>query len=145
MEFSPRLLDLMEKATLALGRLDGLARLLPDLQLFLYFYVRKEAVLSSQNALRTGTGSSLFYAFFLPFGGLFAMVLRFDPQQRRNGKFRAATLACMLFAGVVFQAACGAKTPTPGTPAGSYIITVTGTDSSRTLAIPTTMAPLYVQ
>jgi Fic family protein len=56
MEFSPRLLDLMEKATLALGWLDGLARLLPDLQLFLYFYVRKEAVLSSQIE---GTQSSL--------------------------------------------------------------------------------------
>jgi Fic family protein len=47
-EFSAEFLDLMEKANLALGRLDGLARLLPDLQLFLYFYLRKEAVLSSQ-------------------------------------------------------------------------------------------------
>ena len=47
-EFQTDLLDLMERANLALGRLDGLARLLPDLQLFLYFYVRKEAVLSSQ-------------------------------------------------------------------------------------------------
>ena len=55
-EFGPELLDLMEKATLALGRLDGLARLLPDLQLFLYFYVPKEAVLSSQIE---GTQSSL--------------------------------------------------------------------------------------
>jgi Fic family protein len=55
-EFNPELLDLMEKANLALGRLDGLARLLPDLQLFLYFYVRKEAVLSSQIE---GTQSSL--------------------------------------------------------------------------------------
>jgi Fic family protein len=54
-EFHPDLLDLMERANLALGRLDGLARL-PDLQLFLYFYVRKEAVLSSQIE---GTQSSL--------------------------------------------------------------------------------------
>ncbi len=46
----------MEKANLALGRLDGLARLLPDLQLFLYFFLRKEAVLSSQIE---GTQSSL--------------------------------------------------------------------------------------
>lgn len=46
----------MERANLALGRLDGLARLLPDLQLFLYFYLRKEAVLSSQIE---GTQSSL--------------------------------------------------------------------------------------
>src|SRR5437667_79292 len=56
LEFHPDLLDLMEKANLALGRLDGLALLLPDLSLFLYFYIRKEAVLSSQIE---GTQSSL--------------------------------------------------------------------------------------
>ena len=39
-----------------MGRLDGLAQLLPDPDLFLYFYVRKEAVLSSQIE---GTQSSL--------------------------------------------------------------------------------------
>ena len=33
---------------LALGRLDGVSTLLPDKSLFLYAYVRKEAVLSSQ-------------------------------------------------------------------------------------------------
>jgi Fic family protein len=47
---------LMEKANLALGRLDGLANMLPDVSLFLYYYVRKEAVLSSQIE---GTQSSL--------------------------------------------------------------------------------------
>ena len=40
--------DLVEKANRALGRLDGVATQLPDISLFLYFYVRKEAVLSSQ-------------------------------------------------------------------------------------------------
>ncbi len=40
--------DLVEKANRALGRLDGVATQLPDIPLFLYFYVRKEAVLSSQ-------------------------------------------------------------------------------------------------
>lgn len=40
--------DLVEKANRALGRLDGLGTLLPDTQLFLYLYVRKEALLSSQ-------------------------------------------------------------------------------------------------
>ena len=40
--------DLIEKANRALGRLDGVATLLPDVSLFLYVYVRKEAVLSSQ-------------------------------------------------------------------------------------------------
>lgn len=35
-------------ATLALGRLDGQISHLPNINLFLYFYVRKEALLSSQ-------------------------------------------------------------------------------------------------
>ncbi|MEP6790165.1 MAG: Fic/DOC family N-terminal domain-containing protein, partial [Ramlibacter sp.] len=47
---------LLEQATLALGRLDSIALLLPDPQLFLYAYVRREAVLSSQIE---GTQSSL--------------------------------------------------------------------------------------
>ncbi|MFW6201904.1 MAG: Fic family protein, partial [Gemmatimonadota bacterium] len=48
--------DVLERANRALGRLDGVATLLPDRALFLYFYVRKEAVLSSQIE---GTRSSL--------------------------------------------------------------------------------------
>ena len=46
----------MARAHLALGRLDGLALQLPATPLFLYSYVRKEAVLSSQIE---GTQSSL--------------------------------------------------------------------------------------
>lgn len=46
----------LEAAVLALGRLDGVAAHLPDKALFLYAYVRKEAVLSSQIE---GTQSSL--------------------------------------------------------------------------------------
>jgi Fic family protein len=46
----------LERALLALGRLDSVSSLLPDAQLFLYSYVRKEAVLSSQIE---GTQSSL--------------------------------------------------------------------------------------
>ena len=46
----------LEAATLALGRLDGVSAHLPDKALFLYAYVRKEAVLSSQIE---GTQSSL--------------------------------------------------------------------------------------
>lgn len=38
----------LESAVLALGRLDGVSALLPDRALFLYAYIRKEAVLSSQ-------------------------------------------------------------------------------------------------
>ena len=43
-----RLVESLSRAERALGRLDGASSLLPDLDLFLYMYVRKEAVLSSQ-------------------------------------------------------------------------------------------------
>lgn len=46
----------LERATLAVGRLDSITALLPDPHLFLYAYVRREAVLSSQIE---GTQSSL--------------------------------------------------------------------------------------
>jgi Fic family protein len=42
------LLDRLTTAERALGRLDGITVLLPKPELFLYMYVRKEAVLSSQ-------------------------------------------------------------------------------------------------
>lgn len=38
----------LDRANQALGRLDALTMLLPDTRLFLYLYVRKEALLSSQ-------------------------------------------------------------------------------------------------
>ena len=46
----------LNQAHVALGRLDGVSGILPDTHLFLYMYVRKEAVLSSQIE---GTQSSL--------------------------------------------------------------------------------------
>jgi len=46
----------LERANHALGRLDGLTTLLPDTKFFLYLYIRKEALLSSQIE---GTQSSL--------------------------------------------------------------------------------------
>ena len=51
-----RFYPLLDRANQALGRLDGLSNILPSPDLFLYFYVRKEAVLSSQIE---GTQSSL--------------------------------------------------------------------------------------
>jgi Fic family protein len=55
-EWAPKLRDKFDKAHLALGRFDSISRLLPDTTLFLYTYVRKEAVLSS---MIEGTQSSL--------------------------------------------------------------------------------------
>ena len=52
----------LEAAVLALGRLDGIATHLPDRALFLYAYVRKEAVLSSQiEGTRSSVSDLLFY------------------------------------------------------------------------------------
>ena len=56
LEFSPARQQLLERATLALGRLDSITLLLPEPDIFLYAYVRREAVLSSQIE---GTQSSL--------------------------------------------------------------------------------------
>jgi Fic family protein len=50
------LLPLLDRANQALGRLDGASSLLPDTKFFLFLYVKKEAVLSSQIE---GTQSSL--------------------------------------------------------------------------------------
>lgn len=56
LSFSAGLQPALEAAVLAVGRLDGVSTLLPDKSLFIYTYVRKEAVLSSQIE---GTQSSL--------------------------------------------------------------------------------------
>jgi Fic family protein len=53
---APELREVLDRALLSLGRLDSVTTLLPDTQLFLYMYVRKEAVLSSRIE---GTQSSL--------------------------------------------------------------------------------------
>ncbi len=52
----PRLLAPIERANQALGRLDGMTSILPSANLFVFMYVRKEALLSSQIE---GTQSSL--------------------------------------------------------------------------------------
>jgi Fic family protein len=55
-EVRPALRERLDQALVALGRLDSVSALLPETKLFLYTYVRKEAVLSSQIE---GTQSSL--------------------------------------------------------------------------------------
>ncbi|MGO8880519.1 MAG: Fic family protein [Desulfomonilaceae bacterium] len=55
-DWTPGLRSKFDQALLALGRLDSVSTLLPETSLFLYMYVRKEAVLSS---MIEGTQSSL--------------------------------------------------------------------------------------
>lgn len=56
LDLNGKLQSRLDDALLALGRLDAISTLLPDAHLFLYSYVRKEAVMSSQIE---GTQSSL--------------------------------------------------------------------------------------
>jgi Fic family protein len=46
--YTAQLTSALQAASLALGRLDGASQLIRDPELFLYTYIRKEAVLSSQ-------------------------------------------------------------------------------------------------
>ncbi len=56
LKLSAELLRKLDNALVSLGRLDSISEILPDSSLFLYMYVRKEAVLSS---MIEGTQSSL--------------------------------------------------------------------------------------
>jgi len=56
LQIDAELRHLIDHALLALGKLDGVSTFLPDTSLFLYAYIRKEAVMSSQIE---GTQSSL--------------------------------------------------------------------------------------
>ena len=56
LEITGNLQKKLDEAAFLLGKLDGSANLLPDVGIFLYMFIRKEAVLSSQIE---GTQSSL--------------------------------------------------------------------------------------
>ena len=47
-QFNQQLIDLLEEASQAIGRLDGATLLLPNVDLLIYMLLRKEALLSSQ-------------------------------------------------------------------------------------------------
>jgi Fic family protein len=67
LEIAGALREALDQAHLELGRLDGVSTLLPDVGLFLYMYIRKEAVLSSQIE---GTQSSLSDLLLFEMDGL---------------------------------------------------------------------------
>ncbi len=66
------LLGLLDQANRALGRLDGMTAILPDRDLFIHMYVRKEALLSSQieGTVSTLSDLLLFENEMSPEGGL---------------------------------------------------------------------------
>lgn len=63
-EWSAELREKFDQALLALGRLDSVSVLLPDTSLFLYMYVRKEAVLSSMiEGIQSSLSDLLLFEF----------------------------------------------------------------------------------
>lgn len=97
--------------------------------------------------MSSSTGSGLFVALCVPLIGLMGIGLGSDCKRRKE-RLTAATCACVLFAGLVLQAACGGSNNTvttkPGTPPGKYTIAVTGTDSTGVL-VHNTQVTLTVQ
>jgi hypothetical protein len=88
-----------------------------------------------RGALRTAD-SGLRYAFWLPLFGLVATGAGFGSRRKASkGKLTAAALCGVVFTGVLFQSACGVSKP--GTPAGAYTITVSGTGSANLVHVTT--------
>jgi hypothetical protein len=91
--------------------------------------------------MSSSAGSGLFAALCAPLLGWVGIGLGPD-RKSRKARLAAATFSCMLFAGLMLQAACGGSGATrPGTPPGAYTINVTGMDSTGSLvhSTPTTL------
>ncbi len=66
--------------------------------------------------------------------GLVLVGIRHGPRRTKTPKLMGFLVCCLLFAGLVLQAACGGSSPehrgSPGTPTGQYRITISGTSGS---------------
>ena len=79
----------------------------------------------------------VFYAMWLPIGGLALLGTGFT--SRKKERFWSFLLGFALFSGLIFLFACGGSSSSggggggqPGTPAGTYTVTVTGASGSLT-------------
>jgi len=78
----------------------------------------------------------------LPIGGLALLGTGFTSRKKKLWGF---LLACLLFSGLIFMAACGGSSSSggggqPGTPAGPYTVTVTGTGATGSPTHSTTVS-----
>jgi len=83
----------------------------------------------------------MFFAMWLPIGALALLGTGFTSSKK---KLWAFLFGCLLFSGLIFLAACGGSSSSgggghPGTPAGHYTATVTGTGTTGSPTHPTTL------
>jgi hypothetical protein len=78
--------------------------------------------------------SGMFYAMFMPIGGI--ALLGFGSTGSRRKKLFGFLFLSLMFSGLILMPACGGggggHTGNPGTPAGTYTITVSGTATGAT-------------
>jgi hypothetical protein len=93
---------------------------------------------TAAHASLTSPSRVTFYAMWLPIGGLALWGTSFTARKKR---FWSVVLGCLVFSGLIFLAACGGSSSSggggggqPGTPAGTYTITITATSGSLTHA-----------
>jgi subtilase family serine protease len=93
-----------------------------------------------------GTGRGIFFAALLP--GLFGIVFTAGSRKRAARGLRFLSLIVVLGFSTLWLASCSSNsssTNNPGTPAGSYVVTVNATTGGATPVTGTTTVTLVVQ